>query len=100
MENFPKSIQQLDDHTQNEIQQILEILNNLHLTFDSRLVAALLASRAGGLYGKMISGEIISQEDALKIWEVAAEPIHNPQQHNTKIVYKSGDEVITPDKVN
>ena len=90
---------ELSAHAQDEMIKISLKLNELQTTFDTRLLAAMLAGRAGMLYAMMINAGMTSKDEALMLWEKAAETIHNPPERETKIM-KMHDGDIIPDKIN
>lgn len=89
----------LDPHTQEKTEEILKELKKLEQQFDTRLLATLLASRAGVLFGAVIGGGLLSQEDVRLIWKTAGEPINNPPK-TAKIVTLYDGMKIDPLQIN
>lgn len=89
-----------DEYTKNQMVLIAEELNAMHIKYDTRLLAALLAGRSGMLHGIMIKGEVMTQEEARIIWKQAGVPIENIPDREVKIMRKLDDDIFDPEKTN
>lgn len=91
---------EFDEHTVNEMETLVTELNDMQMRYDTRLLAALLAGRAGMLHGIMITGDVMSQEDARAVWKQAGLLIENPPEKEPKIMHLYDKDVFDPEKVN
>ena len=90
----------VDEYTKQQMSLLVEELNNLQIAYDTRLLASILAGRAGVLYGILIKAGHISQEEAQKIWDFAGEPIKNPPEREVKTMAMVDGQVFDPSKTN
>lgn len=89
-----------DNHTVSQMATLVEELNDIQLRYDTRLLAALLAGRAGMLHGMLITGGVITQDEARAIWKQAGLLIETPPEKEPKIMHLYDKEIIDPSKVN
>lgn len=89
-----------DQYAESQMELLSEELNRLQISFDTRLLAAMLAGRAGHLHGLLVQAGHMTKEDALKIWNFAGDQIENPPEREIKMMAKYGDEVFDLDKPN
>lgn len=91
-----------DEYTQKQMVLIAEEMNAMQLKYDTRLLAALMAGRAGMLHAIMIKGKVMTQEDAQGIWKQAGAPIENPPDREISVLnlHKFDDDVFDPKKIN
>lgn len=88
--------EEFNDYTKEQMVQIAAELNDMQLRYDTRLLAALLAGRAGMLHGIMINGDVITKEEAFIIWSQAGQMIENPPDRETKIIKKYENTLLDP----
>jgi len=91
---------EFEDHTTEQMARLVNELNEMQLKYDTRLLAAILAGRAGMLHGIMITGEVITQEEARAIWKQAGLLIENPPEKEPKIMHLYGDNILDPTQIN
>ena len=92
-----------EKHQEDQLQKMVEELNVMQTKYDTRLLSAVLAGRAAMLHVALVNGNIISQEDATNIWNVAGKVIEDGSDSQPKIMYKDGDDVFdapTPEELN
>lgn len=94
------SDKKFDDHTTKQMALLVEELNSLQLKYDTRLLAAILAGRAGMLHGIMITGKVMTQEEARAVWKQAGLLIENPSKKEPKIMHLYGDTILDPRQIN
>jgi len=91
---------EFNEYTKEQMVQIAAELNDMQLRYDTRLLAALLAGRAGMLYGIMITGDVITKNEAKVIWNQAGQMVENPPDREIKILKKYKDTLLGPDDIN
>ena len=91
---------EFDEYTKAKMVEIVKKFNELEMQYDTRLLATLMAGRAGILYGVLINGGIMSQDDARLTWFNAGTPIENPPDRETKVLHMVDDEIFDPKKTN
>ncbi len=96
LDDYPE----FNDHMKEQMVLIAGELNEMGKKYDTRLLAALMAGRAGLLQGWLISGDIITQEEARTVWAQAGVPIENPPEQKTEIVKIFDGEIITSKEIN
>lgn len=96
LDDYPE----FNDHMKEQMILIAGELNEMGMKYDTRLLAALMAGRAGLLQGLLISGDIITQEEARTVWTQAGVPIETPPKQKTKIVKMLDGEIITSKEIN
>ena len=89
-----------DDYPQQQMELLADELNKLQITFDTRLLAAFLAGRAGYLHGLLVKTGHMTKEDALKIWNFAGDQIENPPEKEVKTMTLADGDIIDPDRMN
>lgn len=96
LDDYPE----FSDHVKEQMVLIAGELNEMGMKYDTRLLAALMAGRAGLLHGLLISGDIITQEEARTVWTQAGVPIENPPEQKTKVVKMLDGEIIPNEAIN
>ncbi len=91
-----------DEYTKEQMILIGEEMNVMQMKYDTRLLAALMAGRSGMLHGIMITGKVMTQEEARVIWKQAGVPIETPPDRKTTILHldKFEDDIFDPKKTN
>jgi hypothetical protein len=89
-----------DKYAEKQMGLLAEELNRLQMSFDTRLLAAFLAGRAGRLHGILVQAGHMTKEDALKIWNFAGEQIENPPDREIKTMAMLDGEIFDPSKAN
>lgn len=91
---------ELDEYTENQMSLLTEELNLMQTKYDTRMMSALLAGRAAMLHAILVKGEVITKEEALKIWEIAGGIIERGSDNEVKIMKKFDGETFDPKTVN
>lgn len=92
--------EQLDEYATKQIKLIVDHLNDLQISFDTRLLATLLTDRAAYLHGLLVKMDHLSEEEALLVWEQAADRIKNPPEKEIKTMSLVDGEILDPGKAN
>ena len=92
--------EEFDEYTKEQMVKIAEELNAMQLKYDTRLLAALMAGRAGLLHGMLVTSKVIDQSTARKIWVQAGVPIEELPEQETKVVKILDGEVLDPKDIN
>ncbi len=90
--------EEFNDYTKEQMIKIADELNDMQIRYDTRLLAALMAGRAGMLHGIMINGKVMTKKEAKIIWNQAGQMIENPPDRETKILKKYNDTILDPSK--
>ncbi len=96
LDDYPE----FNEHMKEQMILIAGELNEIQKKYDTRLLAALMAGRAGLLQAWLISGGIITQEEARTVWAQAGAPIENPPEQKTEIIKMLDGEVIESKDLN
>lgn len=96
LDDYPE----FNEHMKEQMLLIAGELNDMGTRYDTRLLAALMAGRAGLLQGWLISGDVITQKEARTIWKQAGGPIENPPEQKTKIVKMDRGKIIPSEQIN
>ena len=91
---------ELDEHTKQQMLLVTAELDNLQMSYDTRLLAALFAGRAASLYSMLITSGHLSQEDAQLTWEHAGQIINNPPEREVKTMSLMDGQIFDPEKTN
>lgn len=89
-----------EKYAEKQMELLAEELNRLQLSFDTRLLAAFLAGRAGYLHGILVQAGHMTTEEALKIWNFAGEQIESPPDRDIKTMSMLDGEIFDPSKTN
>ncbi len=92
--------EEFNDYTKEQMVKIAAELNDMQMRYDTRLLAALMAGRAGMLHGIMINGKVMTKEEAKMVWNQAGQMIENPPDRETKIVKRFNNELLEPKDIN
>lgn len=92
--------EEFDEYTKEQMIKIAGELNAMQMKYDTRLLAALMAGRAGLLHGMLIKSDVMDQPTARKIWVQAGVPIEELPEQETKVVKILDGEVLDPKKFN
>ena len=96
LDDYPE----FNEHMKEQMILIAGELNEIQKKYDTRLLAALMAGRAGLLQSWLVSGGIITQEEARTVWAQAGDPIENPPEQKTEIIKMLDGEVIESKDLN
>ena len=96
LDDYPE----FNEHMKEQMILIAGELNEMGTRYDTRLLAALMAGRAGLLQGWLVSGDVITQEEARTVWAQAGEPIENPPEQKTKVVKMDRGQIIPSEEIN
>lgn len=89
-----------EQYAEKQMDLLADEFNRLQLSFDTRLLAAFMAGRAGRLHGMLVQAGHMTLEDALKIWNFAGEQIENPPDREIKTMAMMDGEIFDPGKAN
>jgi len=92
--------EEFDEYTKEQMIKIAEEMNAMQMKYDTRLLAALMAGRAGLLHGMLINSDVIDQPTARKIWAQAGVPIEELPEQETKVVKILDGEILDPKEFN
>ena len=92
--------EEFDEYTKEQMIKIAEEMNAMQMKYDTRLLAALMAGRAGLLHGMLINSKVIDQPTARKIWAQAGVPIEELPEQETKVVKILDGEILDPKEFN
>ena len=92
--------EEFDEYTKEQMIKIAEELNAMQMKYDTRLLAALMAGRAGLLHGMLITSKVMDQPTARKIWAQAGVPIDELPEQETKVVKIHDGEILNPKDIN
>jgi len=96
LDDYPE----FNEHMKEQMVLIAGELNEMGKKYDTRLLAALMAGRAGLLQSWLISGGVITQEEARTVWTQAGAPIDNPPEKKTEIVKLDQGKIIPKEQIN
>lgn len=96
LDDYPE----FNEHMKEQMVLIAGELNEMGKKYDTRLLAALMAGRAGLLQSWLISGEVITQKEARTVWAQAGAPIENPPKNKTQIVKLDQGRIIPKEEIN
>ena len=96
LDDYPE----FNEHMKEQMVLIAGELNDMGMKYDTRLLAALMAGRAGLLQAWLITGGVITQDEARTIWTQAGAPIENPPESEVKIVKMDQGKIISNEEIN
>ncbi|MHA2403452.1 MAG: hypothetical protein ACXADH_10720 [Candidatus Kariarchaeaceae archaeon] len=99
-EKTPDDFEEFDDYTKEQMVLIANELNDLQLKYDTRLFAALLAGRSALLHANLVTAKVMTQEEALGIWDYAGKMIKNMEDREIKVMKMMDGTIFDPDKTN
>lgn len=89
------------NYTNAQMKKIADELNLMQSSYDTRLLAALLIGRGAMLHANLVTAEIITHEEAVRVWNYAGEILKNPEnRREVKVVKLYGDETINLTGIN
>ncbi len=91
---------EFDEYTKQQMLSIANELDNLQTSYDTRLLAALLAGRAASLHAMLITAGKQTKEEARAVWEQAGQVIDNPPDREVKTMSLLDGQVFDPSKTN
>lgn len=91
---------EFDEYTKQQMLSIAKELDNLQTSYDTRLLAALLAGRAASLHGMLITTGNQTKEEARAVWEQAGQIIDNPPDREVKTMSLLDGQTFDPSKTN
>lgn len=89
-----------DGHAEQQMALIVNELNNLQTSYDTRLLSALLAGRAAMLLNLLVNAGHMKTEDANVVWDKAGEIIDQPQEKEIKTLTMYDGHKFDASKVN
>lgn len=92
--------EEIEEYPQQQMELLAEELNRLQMSYDTRLLAAFLAGRAGRLHAMLVKSGHMTMEDAQKIWKFAGDQIENPPEQEVKTMTLMDGQIFDPDKAN
>ena len=99
-ENISLDDYEFDEYTKQQMLSIAKELDLLQTSYDTRLLAALLAGRAASLHAMLVATGNQTKEQARAVWDHAGQVIDNPPDREIKTMSMMDGQIFDPSKAN